>query len=74
MLDKTSKAMFRKEIGKNKQNKDLPFYKLNQATCMMYLEVIEPKKTQFINIAGGYAKLQELMQETFHTEVVMFPK
>lgn len=73
LLDKTSKAMFRKEIGKNKQNKDLPFYKLNQAACMMYLEIMEPKKTQFINIAGGYAKLQELMQSTFCTEAVPLP-
>lgn len=70
LLDETSKAMFKKEIGKNKQNKDLPFYKLNQTACIMYLEVMEPKKAQFINIAGGYAKLQELMQRTFHTEAV----
>lgn len=73
LLDETSKAMFKREIGKNKQNKDLPFYKLNQAACMMYLEIMEPKKTQFINIAGGYAKLQELMQSTFRTEAVPLP-
>lgn len=72
-LDETSKAMFKKEIGKNRQNKDLPFYKLNQAACMMYLEIMESKKTQFINIAGGYAKLQELMQSTFRTEAVPLP-
>ena len=40
---------------------------------MMYLEIMEPKKTQFINIAGGYAKLQELMQSTFRTEAVPLP-
>ena len=73
LLDETSKAMFKKEIGKNKQNKDLAFYKLNQAACMMYLEVMEPKKAQFINIAGGYAKLQELMQSTFRTEAIPLP-
>lgn len=73
LLDETSQAMFEKEIGKNKQNKDLPFYKLNQAACMMYLEAIDPKKKQFINIAGGCAKLQELMQRTFRTEAVMLP-
>lgn len=72
LLDETSKTMFKKEIGKNKQNKDLPFYKLNQAACMLYLEIMEPKKTQFINIAGGYAKLQELMHNTFHTKAVPF--
>lgn len=73
LLDETDRAMFKKEIGKNRQNKGLPFYKLNQAACRMYLDAMEPKKTQFINIAGGYAKLQELMQSTFRTETVPLP-
>lgn len=73
LLDEDSKAMFKKESGKNSQNKEVTFYKLNQAACMMYLEIMEPKKTQFINIAGGYAKLQELMQSTFRTEVAPLP-
>lgn len=73
LLDEDSKAMFKKASGKNSQNKEVTFYKLNQAACMMYLEIMEPKKTQFINIAGGYAKLQELMQSTFRTEVAPLP-
>lgn len=73
LLDEDSKAMFKKTSGKNSQNKEVTFYKLNQAACMMYLEIMEPKKTQFINIAGGYAKLQELMQSTFRTEVAPLP-
>ncbi len=73
LLDEDSKAMFKKASGKNSQNKEVTFYKLNQAACMMYLEIMEPKKTQFINIAGGYAKLQELMQSTFRTEAAPLP-
>lgn len=72
-LDTGSKTLFKKVTGVNCQNKPVVFYKLNQAACMMYLEAIEPKKTQFISIAGGYAKLQELMQKTFHTEAIPLP-
>ena len=61
------------ELFQTPNHKEVTFYKLNQAACMMYLEIMEPKKTQFINIAGGYAKLQELMQSTFRTEAVPLP-
>ena len=40
---------------------------------MMYLEAMEPNKAKFLNIAGGYAKLQELMQKVFPTEKIPLP-
>ena len=73
LLDDSSKALFEKTSGMNSQNKPVTYYKLNQAACMMYLETIEPNKTKFLNIAGGYAKLQELMQKVFPTEKVPLP-
>lgn len=69
-LDNGSKALFEKASGLNSQNKPVVFYKLNQAACRMYLEIMYPKKAQFTNIAAGCAKLQKLMQKTFHTEAV----
>ena len=73
LLDDSSKALFEKTSGMNSQNKPVIYYKLNQAACMMYLEAMEPNKTKFLNIAGGYAKLQELMQKVFPTEKVPLP-
>lgn len=73
LLDNDSKALFEKTSGVNCQNKPVTYYKLNQAACMMYLEAMEPNKAKFLNIAGGYAKLQELMQKVFPTEKVPLP-
>lgn len=73
LLDESSKALFQKASGMNTQNKPVMYYKLNQAACKMYLEVMEPNKAKFLNIAGGYAKLQELMQKVFPTEQVPLP-
>lgn len=73
-LDNTSKAMFEKKCGRTKAYyKPAEYYKMNQAACKMYLDVVEPGKAKFINIAGGYAKLQELMQNVFPAEEVPFP-
>lgn len=67
-LDKESKAYFRKVEGVNVQHKPVTFYKLNKVACQQYLKQMEPKKKNFVNIAGGYAKMQELMEKVFPTE------
>lgn len=68
-LDAESKKYFDKVVGKNIQHKPITFYRLNKAACQLYLKEIEPKRKNFINIAGGYAKLQELMEMVFPAEV-----
>lgn len=68
-LDTESKKYFDKVEGRNVQHKPITFYRLNKAACQLYLKEIEPKRKNFINIAGGYAKLQELMELVFPAEV-----
>lgn len=68
-LDQESKKFFCKVEGVNVQHKPVTFYKLNRAACQLYLKAMEPKRKKFVNIAGGYAKLQELMEMVFPTEV-----
>lgn len=67
-LDSESKRYFDKVEGRNVQHKPITFYRLNKAACQLYLKAVEPKKKNFINIAGGYAKLQELMERVFPAE------
>ena len=67
-LDKDSRAYFEKVDGVNIQNKPVTFYKMNRVACQMYLDLMESKKSTFVNIAGGYAKLQELMERVFPTD------
>lgn len=68
-LDQESKKFFCKVEGHNVQHKPITMYKLNKAACQLYLKELEPKKKNFINIAGGYAKLQELMETVFPADV-----
>lgn len=67
--DDESKAYFEKIEGVNIQNKPVTFYKMNRAACQMYLDLMEPKRNTFVNIAGGYAKLKELMEKVFPVEI-----
>lgn len=68
-LDQESKKFFCKVEGVNVQHKPVTFYKLNRAACQLYLKEMEPKRKKFINIAGGYAKLQELMETVFPSDI-----
>lgn len=68
-LDQESKKFFCKVEGVNVQHKPVTFYKLNRAACQLYLKAMEPKRKKFINIAGGYAKLQELMETVFPSDI-----
>lgn len=68
-LDEESKTFFCKVDGINTQHKPVKFYKMNRAGCSIYLKTVEPKKKSFINIAGGYAKLQELMDKVFPPDI-----
>ena len=70
-LDEESKKYFQKVDGVNVQHKPVTFYKMNKAACKIYLKAVETKKKNFINIAGGYAKLQELMEKVFPAEKIM---
>ncbi len=70
-LDEESKKYFQKVDGVNVQHKPVTFYKMNKAACQIYLKAVETKKKNFINIAGGYAKLQELMDKVFPAEKIM---
>ena len=70
-LDEESKKYFQKVDGVNVQHKPVTFYKMNKAACQIYLKALETKKKNFINIAGGYAKLQELMEKVFPAEKIM---
>lgn len=72
-LDETTKNYFVKVEGHNIQHKPTVFYKLNKTACTLYLKEMEPKRKNFVNIAGGYAKLQELMQKVFPTEKCPLP-
>jgi len=67
-LDKESQKLFECVKMYNLQNKPIKIYKLNREACMIYLKHMEPKKNQYISIAGGYAKMQELVERTFPTE------
>lgn len=68
-LDQESQKFFCRVEGCNIQHKPVVFYKLNRAACQMYLQSVETKKKSFINIAGGYAKLQELMEKVFPSDM-----
>ena len=68
-LDQESRKFFCKVEGVNVQHKPVTFYKLNRAACQLYLNAMEPNRKKFVNIAGGYAKLQELMEMVFPAEV-----
>ncbi len=68
-LDQESKRFFCKVEGVNVQHKPVTFYKLNRAACQLYLKAMEPKRKKFVNIAGGYAKLQELMEMVFPSDI-----
>lgn len=68
-LDAESQRFFDRVEGRNVQHKPIIFYRLNKAACQLYLKEVEPKRKNFINIAGGYAKLQELMESVFPAEV-----
>lgn len=72
-LDEATRKYFVKVEGHNIQHKPTVFYKLNKTACDLYLKEMEQKRKNFVNIAGGYAKLQELMQKVFPTEKVALP-
>lgn len=72
-LDETTRKYFIKVEGHNIQHKTTVFYKLNKTACNLYLKEMEPKRKNFVNIAGGCAKLQELMQKVFPSERVPLP-
>lgn len=72
-LDEATRKYFVKVEGHNIQHKPMVFYKLNKTACDLYLKEMEQKRKNFVNIAGGYAKLQELMQRVFPTEKVSLP-
>ena len=72
-LDEGTRKYFVKVEGHNIQHKPTVFYKLNKTACSLYLKEMEPKRKNFVNIAGGYAKLQELMRKVFPTEKVPLP-
>ena len=71
--DSEQKKHFIKIDGYNIQHKKCVFYKLDSVACKLYLKELEPKRKSFVNIAGGYAKMQEVMQKMFPTEKVHLP-
>lgn len=70
-LDQETQSFFTMVEAYNVQHKPLKMYKLNKSACNLYLKEMESKKKNYINIAGGYAKLQELMEKVFPTESIM---
>ncbi|MCD8381147.1 MAG: hypothetical protein LUC95_12725 [Lachnospiraceae bacterium] len=69
-LDDDSRKGFEKYEGVNVQMKPITFYRLNKAACEMYLKQMEPKRKNYVNIAGGCSKLEELMEKVFRVEAV----
>lgn len=67
------KKHFIKVDGYNIQHKRCVFYKLDDIACRLYIKEIEPKKSTFVNIAGGIAKLEELLQRMYPTEKIALP-
>lgn len=71
--DEKIKEHFIRVEGYNIQHKRCTFYRLDSVACRLYLDELEPKKRTYINIAGGVAKMQELMQKLFPTERLALP-
>ena len=63
-LDEQSKKNFTRETGYTKQRRKVVFYRLNKAACLYYMEIMKPYK-KYVNVAGGLAKMEELMQTIF---------
>ena len=63
---------FLKVDGYNIQHKKVVFYKLDATGCMLYMKAMETSK-KFVNVAGGCAKMQELMEKMFPAEKLMRP-
>lgn len=70
-LDQETMEFFSEVEAYNVQHKPLKIYKLNRSACNLYLKEMESKRKNYINIAGGYAKLQELMEKVFPAESIM---
>lgn len=68
-----AKKHFIRVEGYNIQHKKCTFYRLDSVACHMYVKEIEPKKGTFVNIAGGCAKMQELMNRMFPAEKTLLP-
>ena len=64
---------FIKVDGYNIQHKKCVFYKMDEVACRLYMKEMEPKKSTFVNIAGGIAKLEELLQKMYPTKRVVMP-
>lgn len=63
-LDAQSRGCFTKEIGYTPQHRKQTYYRLNRAACEIYMKAMEPHR-KYVNIAGGLAKMEELMQTVF---------
>lgn len=63
-LDAQSRGCFTKEVGYTPQHRKQTYYRLNRAACEIYMKAMEPHK-KYVNIAGGLAKMEELMQTVF---------
>lgn len=72
-LDERTKAHFIRVEGFNIQHKKCTFYKMDSTACQLYLKELEAKKGTYVNIAGGYAKLKELMERMFPAEKLALP-
>lgn len=70
-LDAESQSYFQKIECVNSQYKPMTVYKLNKAACQQYLKSVETMRKNFVNIAGGYIKMQELMEKVFPSEKKM---
>lgn len=71
--DDNVKSHFIRVEGYNIQHKKCTFYRLDSTACLLYMKEMEPKKSKFVNIAGGYAKMQELMEKMFPAEKLALP-
>lgn len=67
------KSHFTRVEGYNIQHKKCTFYRLDSTACLLYMKEMEPKKSKFVSIAGGYAKMQELMEKMFPAEKLALP-
>lgn len=67
------KSHFIKVDGYNIQHKRCVFYKMDDIACRLYIKEMDPKKSTFVNIAGGIAKLEELLQRMYPTERIALP-
>lgn len=68
-----TKKHFKRVEGYNIQHRKCTFYRLDCTACLLYMKEMESKKGKYVNIAGGYAKMQELIERMFPAEKRVLP-